>query len=120
MPTSRLFHVEEDEDVLILILHSHVSSLADVEILDQMEQFLQETDFAASQGVVVDFERASYFGSIMLEALRMLWTKVREARRRMTLCNVSEVGRDILAVARFDRLWPVFDSRQEAIEAVKR
>jgi hypothetical protein len=36
----------------------------------------------------------------------------------MALSNVSDLGRDILRIARFDQLWPIYPTLDEALAAV--
>jgi hypothetical protein len=50
--------------------------------------------------------------------MHVLWQKVRAGKGKMVLCNVSDVGREILHVSRFDTLWPICDSCEKALEAV--
>jgi hypothetical protein len=47
-----------------------------------------------------------------------LWKRVRGGGGKMAVCNVSETGREILQVTKFDTLWPIGPSRQEALKAV--
>jgi hypothetical protein len=37
----------------------------------------------------------------------------------MAFCNLSDHERDILQITHLDRLWPVYATRSEALEAVR-
>lgn len=114
-----IFRSARDEDVLVVTVLCSVGSLADADILDEMERLLDELRQPGVRGVVIDLERAGYFGSSLLEALRMLWNQICALEGKMALCNVSEIGREVLEITRFDTIWPVYNSCSEAIAAVR-
>ncbi len=114
-----LFETEQNGDVFLLCPLHNVSSLADADLMGEMSRLCAQLAQSDMQRVVVDFSNVDYFGSLMLEALRMLWNSIPGAEGRMALCNVSPVGKEILEIARFDQLWPVLESRDEAVRAVR-
>ena len=116
----RIFRSAREDDVLIVTVLCSVGSLADADILDEMESLLGELRQPGLRGAVIDFAKAGYFGSSLLEALRMLWNQVCGFGGCMTLCNVSEVGREVLEISRFDTIWPIYSSCDEARQAVQR
>ena len=116
---TKLFEAEQDGNVFLLCPRHNISSLADADLMGEMNQLCAQLGQSDVHRVVVDFSHVDYFGSLMLEALRMLWNAIHPAGGKMALCNVSPVGRDILEIARFDQLWPVLGSREEAIETVR-
>jgi anti-anti-sigma regulatory factor len=70
--------------------------------------------------VVVDLANVPYFrsNSNLLQALVTIWKHLRANGKTMALCNVSPIGRDILNTAKFDTLWSICSSRNEALERV--
>ena len=36
----------------------------------------------------------------------------------IALCNASDVGREVLEIAKFDKVWPLVNSRAEALRTV--
>ncbi|MEX0700911.1 MAG: STAS domain-containing protein [Planctomycetales bacterium] len=120
MNADRFFRIEQEGDVLLVGLQRPVGSLADAQIHDEVEILLQKVDAAQPAAVVVDFRHVSYFGSMMLEALRVLWNRLEAHGAKLVLCNVSDVGREILELAKFDTLWPIYPSRAAALAAVRK
>ena len=118
MSLSKLFKFQSEGDLIIVDLQSEVSSLVDSELLEEMRPMLESAEKTNLKHMVIDFEQVSYFGSIMLEALRALWNHVSAAGGKMVLCNVSDTGREILQLARFDTIWTIYETRAEAIKAV--
>jgi len=116
MSATRVFRVSAVEDVLVVELAGVVSSLADVSITRELDAVRERIRTGNFQKAVVDLGGVAYFGSSMLEAIRTLWNDLVPRQGRLVLCNASEVGREILQVAKFDHLWPLVGTRAEALE----
>jgi anti-anti-sigma factor len=119
MNSSKVFRISSVENILIVELAGVVSSLADDSItreLDAVRERLRQGNF---QSVVVDLGQVAYFGSSMLEAIRAVWNDLIPKKGRLVLCNASEIGREILQIAKFDHLWPLVDTREAAIRSLK-
>ena len=119
MNGSKVFRVSTTDDVMIVELIGVVSSLADDSITQELEAVRQRLRTGGFRSVIVDLGQVAYFGSSMLEAIRALWNEVTPRHGRLVLCNASEVGREILQVAKFDRLWPLVETRQDALQTLE-
>jgi anti-anti-sigma factor len=117
MKPQSVFTVTRQQDVIVAALNRDVGNFAEAEILRDTNRLIEKLQAVPAAGVVVDFEHAEYFGSTMLEALRLLWTSLRKANASLVLCCMSEVGREILEVAHFDTVWDVYPTRDEAVRA---
>ena len=56
---------------------------------------------------------------LLLDTLCVIWKCIRQRSGRLLLCNLSEFAYDILKVSRLNQLWPVYNSREEALDAVR-
>jgi CheY-like chemotaxis protein/anti-anti-sigma regulatory factor len=101
--------------VLVVQILKPVGSLAEQEVMHEIDQILLSLEKTPSCKVLIDFGQTAYFGSSMLEALRIIWTKIEHCEGRMMLCNLSPVGKEIVQLAKFDQLWPVCETREEAL-----
>ncbi len=119
MSVPKIFSAECDEQTLIVALLGNVSSLADQNVKPELDALLEQLQRAELRNVVVDFEKVAYFGTTTLAAMHAIWRRVRDANGKMVLCNLSTMGREILHVSGFHALWPIYASREEALEAVK-
>ena len=128
MPEFKIFTLEiKDDGIQILSIHDSIGSFSDSEIFKELEQLLHLFDVSRSEdssakivpGLVVDFAGVEYFGSSFLEAMRAIWNRIEENKGKMVLCNVCGVCLEILEVSKFDTIWPILDSRDEAIAALK-
>ena len=104
--------------VFVVELLGVISSLADRSVLQELEEVRAELRRSGQKAVVVDLEKAAYFGSSMLEAIRILWNDLSARGGHIALCNPSDVGREVLQIAKFDHVWPLVNSREEAIKLV--
>ncbi|MDB5344977.1 MAG: Sulfate transporter/antisigma-factor antagonist [Schlesneria sp.] len=119
MNSSKVFRVSLADDAMIVELLGVVSSLADDSITRELDTVRQRLRTSACSGIVIDFGQVAYFGSSMLEAIRALWNDLTPNEGRLILCNASEVGREILQVAKFDHIWPLVDTREQALQLLK-
>lgn len=128
MPEFQIFTLElKDEGIRILSIHDSIGSFSDTEIFKELEQLLPLFNVSHSEdssqkvvpGLVIDFEGVEYFGSSFLEAMRAIWNRIEENKGKMVLCNVCGVCLEILEVSKFDTIWPILGSRDEAIAALK-
>ncbi len=63
--------------------------------------------------LIFDLSQLPYFGSNVLELLILLGRHV--GRGRLVIHHPSALGRDVLAAAQLDRVWPVADTAEEAM-----
>lgn len=120
MNPTRVFRVTIEDDVFIVELAGVVSSLADVSITRELDSVRTRLREGQLTRIIIDLGAVAYFGSSMLEAIRALWNEVSPRQGKLVLCNASEVGREILQVAKFDHLWPLVATRAEALDLVRR
>jgi anti-anti-sigma factor len=118
MTTAELYHAQLEGEVLILTLQNQAKYMADSAAISERQLLPSEYIRVAATHAVVDFNQLSYFTSMLLEALLQLWKSVKTRNGRMALCNLAPIGREIIAVPHFDRLWPICDTREQALQAV--
>jgi anti-anti-sigma factor len=120
MPMPVIFAMEIEGTTLVVTPSDEAGSLNAATARDESERLVARLLDSKAVNVVMDMEHAEYFGTYMLELMHCLWRQVRGQHGRLALCRVSEIGREILHVARLDTLWPSYPTRTEAIKAVER
>ncbi|MBI1346714.1 STAS domain-containing protein [bacterium] len=115
MSAGEYFHLTQDRDVVVLEVERPVGSLCDDAVMRELDSVLKELRNCQCRKLVIDFHQTPYFGSSMLEALRLMWTTIHKDSGEMVLCNLSEVGREILQVSKFDHIWPIVADRTTAL-----
>jgi anti-anti-sigma regulatory factor len=112
-----MFDCERVGDVLVVTVANPHSF--DLDRTAEIDAIVESLTDPGAKGTVIDLGHMPYFGSMMLESLRNVWTHIHPQGQRMALCGVSEVGQEILRLARFDTLWPICATRAEAIRTVR-
>ena len=119
MNTREMFQTIIEDNVLIIELLTRASSVVDSGLLDDLDAVREKLRSGQIRSVVVDLGQVAYFGSNMLESLRGLWNDLTPHQGKMVICNASEVGREILLIAKFDHIWPIVATREEALKLVR-
>ena len=68
--------------------------------------------------VVFDLTNVSYFGSVFMALLVRCHKLVRTRGGVMVLCGVHPLARDLLHTTALDTLWAIYDTREEALDAI--
>lgn len=119
MAKPRFFTVEQDGDAVIFAALGTLGTLVEDAAREEWDALLAQIDDVDAKHAIIDLGALDYFGSIMLELLVVLWKRVHANGGKLALCNVSLVGKEILATAKFDTLWPILEDRAEALETVR-
>ncbi|NQT15763.1 MAG: STAS domain-containing protein [Planctomycetes bacterium] len=114
-----IFEVSIENATLIVAPRGDVGMASDEDVHAELPELLSQLQETDVKHVVFDLKKASYFGSVLLGAMSALWGRVRSRGGKLAVCNVSETGLEILQAARFDTVWLICSSREEAIEAVR-
>ena len=69
--------------------------------------------------VVFDLSRVKFFGSMFLAVLIRCWKLVVRRGGSMVLSGVDERSRELLRITSLDMVWPIYQSKREAIEALQ-
>ena len=69
--------------------------------------------------VVFDLSRVTFFGSVFLALLIRCWKLVVSRGGTMVLAGVDERSRELLRITSLDIVWPIYQSKREAIEALQ-
>ncbi len=118
MDESEIFTIEQDGVTLIVALPKTEITFADDQINAGVHGILELLRKDSLSNLVVDFGQSPYFGSIVLGAVLTLQNAIHEKKGRFAICNLSTVGQEIIRISRFDSVWPIFETRQEALVSV--
>ncbi len=68
--------------------------------------------------VVVDLSDVNYFGSVFLALLLRCHKFVKSKGGELVLSGASKMATELLRVTALDTLWAIYDTRDDAIDAV--
>ncbi len=69
--------------------------------------------------VIFDLSRVSFFGSVFLALLIRCWKLVGARGGTMVLSGLDDRSRELLRITSLDIIWPIYQTKREAIEALQ-
>lgn len=105
-------------DALVVVASGGVESLK-WEIVEQAADIVLEPIREQKAPMVVfDLSDVSYFGSVFMALLIRCHKLVRMRGGVLVLCGVHSLARDLLHTTALDTLWAIYDTREEALDAI--
>jgi anti-sigma B factor antagonist len=120
MSASNDFVVERVGDTIVIMPGPRMSALENANLIESRSELVDAIRKTTTSAVIVDFSQVAYFSSLLLDTLCVVWKTLRERSGTMALCHVSTVAQEILAKSKLNSLWPIYSSRQDAIDATTR
>ena len=68
--------------------------------------------------LVIDLSETTFFGSGLLAIILRVYSRLQTRKGRIALCGLRPHCREVLATTRLDTLWPVYETRTQAIAGV--
>jgi anti-anti-sigma factor len=119
-PTKPIFMFHYEPDLVILEPQIDLGDLTYHQYERDLRHVLHALVVDQARNVVIDLNRTSFFGSSVLGFFVSVWKIARRRSGTMAMCGVSPFGLEILRIASFDKMWPICESRSEAIAAVQK
>lgn len=116
----QVFAYEIRDNVLIVVPMGAALNFRYQEVHLQTNHLYHLLDDPNVDSVVVDFSQVDYLDTIILSCLLRLLTKVRYGNGRGALCCVSPRMEEVLANVKLNSMWPVYPTREQAVQAVQR
>jgi len=69
--------------------------------------------------VLLDFRNTNYFGSSAVGLFMRFFKRTQDNDGQLALCNLSDMEIEILKTTCLDRIWPIFDSFEEALQFLR-
>jgi anti-anti-sigma factor len=112
------FTIERTGEVTIITASSALETIDPTVVEQAAELMLQPLRHLEVPLVVVDLSRVDFFGSSFLSLLLRCWKLANAKGGQMVLSGVSTRARELLHITSLDMVWPIYESRREAVEAL--
>jgi anti-sigma B factor antagonist len=113
------FTIEHHGDVTVITATEAVERI-DFGLEEQVaELILKPLRRQDNPSIVFDLSRAESFGSMFLALMIRCWKLALSQGGTMALCGVSDRTRELLRVTALDMVWPIYESKREAMEALQ-
>uniref|UniRef100_A0A7C2K291 Anti-sigma factor antagonist n=1 Tax=Schlesneria paludicola TaxID=360056 RepID=A0A7C2K291_9PLAN len=117
-PSSDDFQLEWHGDTMVITPAANVEAMSWDLIEQAADIVMAPLKSHASPMVVIDLSQVSYFGSVFLALLLRCHTAVKSRGGEMVLCGASKMARELLKITALDTLWAIYETKDEALEAV--
>lgn len=112
--------VVHDEGVTVIALGMEYENLDDA-VLDDLRKFILDAVAAADPPLVVlDLSHTKFFGSAFIEVLFRAWNRIeKQGGGEFCLSGLTPYCAEVIDVTHLNRLWSIYDTREEAVQALK-
>lgn len=117
MSVGKHVRLEQQGETLIVSPLFTFGRFTEGDLVEEWIQILQRIDGPDVKHIVVDLGYIPYFGSTLLDWMVQMWKRAKDKGGSLVACNPSQVGREVLSIAKFDKLWGIYGSRDEAIQS---
>jgi anti-anti-sigma factor len=114
----KFVRIDRAGDALVVAPLFTFASFAEADMVAEWKEIEQQIDSPDVKNVLVDLGEIPYFGSTVLEWMVQMWKRAKAKGGKLAACNCSQIGREVLHIARLDKLWGVFGSRDEALASL--
>jgi anti-sigma B factor antagonist len=115
---SQSFRIDRHGDLAVIVPSPEVESMSETLIQQAAQLVLAPLKADPPAGLVIDLSHVDYFGSVFLSFLLRCYTPIKMHGSEMVLAGVSPRIRELLRLTNLDTLWAIYDSRQEALDAL--
>jgi anti-sigma B factor antagonist len=116
------------DEVFTIERHGDVTVITATQALERVEFGLEETAAELiltplrrqeNPSILFDLSKVDNFGSMFLALLIRCWKLALSQGGTMALAGVTSRTRELLRVTSLDMVWPIYESRREAIDALQ-
>jgi anti-sigma B factor antagonist len=112
----KVFKVERIGDAVIVLPQGPALHFSHNEVHLESNALYRVVDEPNSQHVIVDLSDVDYIDSVIISSVLRCLTKTKQKRGKAVFCRASENMRQLLKCIRFGKLWPEFETREEALK----
>lgn len=104
--------------VAILTPTPVATAFAELELGKVSQQVLAFLQAQPLSGIVMDLSKVDFFGSIFISFMLRCHTTAKKQQGRMVLASVGGNTRDMLHLTALDSVWPMYNDRAAALQAL--
>lgn len=112
------FQLEWHGDVVVITPANNVESMNWDLIEQAAEIVLAPVQDVEVPLIVVDLSEVGYFGSVFLALLLRCHKYAKSKGGELVLSGASELAKELLRITALDTIWAMYDSREEALDAL--
>src|SRR5580765_8231052 len=118
MPLDHSFRIERHGEIAVVIPSVKVEEMHETLIEQAARLVVQSLREDPPAGIIVDLGQVNYFGSVFVSFLLRCHALARRHGSEIVLAGASEPARELLKLLDLETLWAIYDTRQEAMDAL--
>lgn len=117
--TNNVFATELVDGTLVVSPQGDSTGFRYNDIHSETNAVITAIDRQNAQNLVINFKNVEIVGSIMISAIIKLARKITSKKGQAAFCSASETMEEVMQSMNLTRLWPCFETQEEAIESFK-
>ncbi len=117
-PASDSIQMKRHGDIVVLTPSAEIENLHETLIEQAAQVVLRPLREQPPSGLIVDLTQVGFVGSVFLSFLLRCHTIIRKEGSELVLAGVSPRTRELLRVTALDTIWALYDTREEALDAL--
>ena len=113
------FTIERHGDVTVITANPALERLEFGLEEQAAELILEPLERQENPSILFDLSQVDYFGSMFLALLIRCWKLALSHGGTMALAGVTARTRELLRITSLDIVWPIYENRHEAMEALE-
>lgn len=116
-PSEEAFTFERHGEIVVIVANPALERLEFGLEEQASELILKPLQRIENPLIIFDLTQVDNFGSMFLALLIRCWKLVQSLGGAMSLAGVTPRTRELLRVTSLDMVWPIYDTKQEAMAA---
>jgi anti-anti-sigma factor len=116
---SQSFRVDRHGDIAVITPSPEVESMPENLITQAAQLVTAQLREDPPAGLVIDLSEVKFFGSVFISFLLRCHMRVKQHGSEVVLAGASERVRELLHLTALDTLWALYDTRAEALAALR-
>ncbi|GIX04646.1 MAG: hypothetical protein KatS3mg114_0515 [Planctomycetaceae bacterium] len=112
------FRLEWHDDVVVITPASNIEEMNWDLIEQAAEIVMAPLKERVAPMVIFDLSQVNYFGSVFLALLLRCHTAVKSRGGELVIAGAQPLARELLKITALDTLWALYDTREEALQAL--
>jgi anti-anti-sigma regulatory factor len=118
LPQDQSFQIERHGEIALVIPSPKVEEMHETMISQAATLVVNSLKEDPPAGIVIDLSKVHYFGSVFVSFLLRCHMLAKKQGSELVLAGSTEPALELLKLLDLQTLWAIYDSRQEALEAL--
>ncbi|MFP6770414.1 MAG: STAS domain-containing protein [Planctomycetaceae bacterium] len=116
---SKVFQIVRLANTLVVVPQGATMNFQYTDVHLESNELFRILDEPNIKNVLIDLGAVDYIDSIIISSLLRVLTKSRQLGGKGVFCCASDDVKEVLKCIQIGRLWPLFDTREEALAVVE-